>query len=233
MNCRQARRVVRQLLDGEAASREALDEHVGACAECRGYLDSMLRLDAALGAALGSAVSDAETDRATAIAMPETWRGWRPVPLLSRLAPALSVLALLLGFLGGHALWPRERLVERAVEKPVITVRRIEVPVTKERVVVREVPVERVRVVYRERVVEVSRPTRVESSQRPVKLDEVVIRIDARSELAPPVVSSEIRPVTVVGPESPAPPPEEPRRGAESGSAGRRVACRAVGAELP
>jgi len=85
-------------------------------------------------------------------------------------AAALVIVAFSVGLYAGRTVWPRELIVKVTEVHEKI----VEVPVIKERVVVKHVPVYKTRIVYRER--EVPEVTPVAEPQRePVKCDEILV----------------------------------------------------------
>lgn len=207
MNCRRARKLMHELLDGSLTDREALDTHLAECEPCRA---AMLRLrDAhdAVAATVACPTGEPDFER-------EMAGIWQAIDARSRRAerarrlwpmPACAAAAILLFCLGlwtGRAAWPREVTVTRTETEPKIVERTVEVPVVKDRVVIKRVPIVRTRVVYRDRVVPAA-PRPPDVVPEPVKAEEVVVRLDAMPSSAASLVSHEIHSVTAVEQASP------------------------------
>jgi len=180
MDCREARRLMDDLLDGALMDSEALDEHAAACEGCREELGRLRALDAAVAASVVHTPEEHELARMTAGVLDEI-EVRPPVALWPKVA-ALAAAAVVIfcgGLWAGRAAWPTERVVERVVEVPTVVEKLVPVTVVEEREVVREVPVVQTRVVYRDRIVRVDatgqEPRRHAASvQEPVKAAEVV-----------------------------------------------------------
>ena len=223
MNCKQARRLMHDLLDGAPVDRATLDQHLGECGACHATWEALQRLATELEGTLRCEVPPVRLERATrrVLRALETRRPASPARL-TQLAAAAAVLIAVFsaGLYGGRTVWPREVIVPQIVK--VLEVREkiveVEVPVIKERVVVKRVPVIRERIVYRDREVSAGRPmaeaetrlalaaegrrayahrARVESPE-PVKCREIVIHLASSPNLAPAQVRHEIRPARLV-----------------------------------
>jgi anti-sigma factor RsiW len=218
MDCRVARNRMHRLLDGTLADRAPLDAHLADCATCRAHLTRLQHLDGALRAATGAPADEAALDRAASAALRriEHGRALAAPRAFAWAAVAGLILAFALGAVAGRTAWPRERVVTRFLE------RRVPVEVVREREVIREVPVVHTRVVYRDRVVGVlhpntGRPAEPSASaaepRAPVKLDEIVVRLDAAPGEAPSTVVSRELSVAPTADEVPvAPDPAQPQR---------------------
>jgi anti-sigma factor RsiW len=215
MDCRTARNRMHERLDRTPADPAPLDAHLADCGACRAYLARLRHLDGALRASAGARPDEAALDRATADALRRIEDGRAPAAprAFAWAAAAGLILAFVVGAIVGGAAWPRERVVIRLVEK------RVPVETVRERDVIREVPVVHTRVVYRDRVVRVPRPReeRPASSaepRAPVKLDEIVVRLDAAPGEAPSTVVSRELSVAPTADDAPvAPDPAQPQRG--------------------
>lgn len=160
MNCRNARKLMHEILDGVPADQAQLEEHLGGCEQCRAHWGMLSRTQDALIQCVGRPVENSALERLTASVLTEVGGldSGRPVVPAPRRWVAFAVAAgLLLAFgagLGaGRTIWPRALTVtkfvtEREVVKEPV---RVEVRVPEERVVVRHVPVVRTRIVYRDR----------------------------------------------------------------------------------
>ncbi|MBM3475738.1 MAG: zf-HC2 domain-containing protein [Armatimonadetes bacterium] len=239
MDCRAARDEMHRLLDHGLRDRAPLDAHLADCEACRRRLASLRRLDESLRGLVSAPPDDAALDRAAAAALRRVEaERVRVPPRRLALVPAVFaglVLAFAFGVLVGRAVWPRERVVTRVVEK--------RVPVK----VIREVPVVRTRVVYRDRVVRVPQrsvvhpePASAGEPRAPVKLAEIVVRLDARTGEAPStVVSRELADARTVDDAAPDPRPAQPERAPGSDAtgatpaAGLRFAAVSGGAHQP
>jgi anti-sigma factor RsiW len=159
VNCRRARRLVQDLLDGCLANPTELDQHLATCQACRTHLARLQRLSAAVAGDVRCSPDEARLERVTAgvegaiaaerRAQEPTGRGrpWRALVA----AAMLGVFAL--GLLAGRMVWPRETVVtqvQRVVQTKLVH-DRVEVPVIRERVVrkIVRVPVVRTRLVIR------------------------------------------------------------------------------------
>jgi hypothetical protein len=126
------------------------------------------------------------------------------------MAAAALLAAFAVGILAGRAAFPREVPVTQVVTRPQVVERvvKVPVPVVRERVVVRNVPMVRTRVVYRDRPVPVTVPA------VPVKVEQLVVPVDASAVTFRPVFVRELQPVTVVDRTQPAPESDGNRSGA-------------------
>ncbi len=209
MNCRRARRLMHELLDGSVTDREALDTHLAECDACRAEMSRLREAHDAVAATVACPTGEPDFEREmAAIWQAIDARGERAERARHGrlwLVPACAAAAVLLFCLGlwtGREAWPREVTVTRVVTRPEIVERRVEVPVVKERVVVERVPVVKTRVVYRDRVVPAAQP-QPHAPPEPVKAEEVVVRLDATPSPATSLVSHEIHSVTAVDQTSP------------------------------
>jgi anti-sigma factor RsiW len=215
VNCRRARRLMHELLDGNLTDREALDTHLAECEACRAEMSRLRDAHAAVAATVAcptgepdferemAGIWQAIDDRSGRAARPR--RLW-PIPVCA----AAAVLLFCLGLWAGRAAWPREVTLTRIVAKPEIVEKTVEVPVevtvVKERIVIKRVPVVKTRVVYRDRAVPTAPPLPA-VAPGPVKAEEVVVRLDATPSAATSLVSHEIHSVTDVEQPSPSAPP--------------------------
>ena len=159
MNCRKARGLIDQLLDGTLDDRTALDEHLAHCDACRSAFARLQRVQDAVSRSVRSSPDEARLDRITAGILegarhPEPHVAPAPGrPRWASFAAAAVVVAFALGLGMGRVVWPREMVVTKVVPKREVVekVVEVQVPVIEERVVVREVPVVKTRVVYRDR----------------------------------------------------------------------------------
>jgi len=238
MPCHKARELIHQLLDGTLADHSGLDTHLAECETCREELARLERLACVLRAFVNPPADEAPLERVTsrilsAVEVDPTRRVAPPVAWLQPAAAALLLVGFALGLAAGRTAWARERVVTRVVAQPKVireTVRKeVPVPVAKERVVIRRVPVTRTKVVYVNRPapppVELQvgaaygfgRPAqglRLTEGGPPVKLDEVIIRLDAMPlPNSPPVVSQELHGASAVDGEPAAHDGSPPRQG--------------------
>lgn len=211
MNCRRARKLMHELLDGSLADREALDRHLTQCDACRMQMARLRDVEAVVIDTVAHSTGEPDLGR-------EMAGIWQAIDARSQraepprrlwLIPACAAAAALLFCLGlwtGRAAWPREVTVTRVVTEPKVVERTVEVPVVRERVVIKRVPVVKTRVVYRDRAVPVA-PRPPDVVPEPVKAEEVVVRLDAVPSSAASLVSHEIHSVTAVEQTSPSPRP--------------------------
>ncbi len=227
MNCRTARRLMHELLDGDCADQSGLDSHLAECEACRAEMSRLRHVHESVAEAVGrppdqpdlaedmSGIWHAVRARGLGPAQPDRPRTWA--------AGAFGLAAALLFGLGlwaGGSLWPREVQVVRVVTETKIIEKSIEVPVVEERIVIQRVPVVKTRVVYRDRPVPATPGPQAGVPHEPVKADEVVVRLDAVPSSASSLVSHEIHSVTAVeqAPQSSRPaalPDELPEPGGE------------------
>ena len=202
MKCRNARKLIQELLDGTLADRAGLDGHLAECNECRAELAALQQIDAAVSGVVDRDIPEDALERVSAGVLPQiAERESRPVGVFAfRWAAALAVTAaaLIVGLGVGRWAWPREITVTVVEKVPVVQERIVEVkvPVVRERVVVKEVPVVRTRVVYRDREPEAA-STLWASPREPVKLEPIVIRYVTAPALPTPTLQQDVRPATV------------------------------------
>ncbi len=213
MNCRKARTLMHQMLDGVSFDRDELDRHLAECPDCRAELHRLQQAQSAVQAAVRGPVDEESLERATAGILQAVEKdSAAPAARTSRRAQALAgvavalLLAFSVGVWAGRSVWPREAIVSEVVKVPKIVEKLVEVgvPVVKERVVVKEVTVIKERVVYRERP-QPPEQILVAAEPEPAKLGEIVIHLDVPPLIPPPVVTEEIRPARIVGEHEPEP----------------------------
>ena len=205
MNCKQARRLMQDILDGTQADHAELDGHCAECPQCRAEWRQLQALDSAVRADVRCDVPVARRDRVIAAALhrieSQQGRAARSArwPKLVT-AAALVIVAFSVGLGAGRTVWPREVIVTKTVKVPEVHEKIVEVEVLKERVVVKHVPVYKTRIVYRDREVEKLVPVMAATlNPEPVKLDEFISYV-ASNPVPPAVqVSEEIKPTTVIG----------------------------------
>ncbi len=214
MKCKEARRLIHELLDGADVDHAELDRHLTHCADCRAELAALTQVEAAVADAVNCEVPDEALEHATAGALeaiearPTTaGRVLRPVRAVAMGVAILVVFGL--GLATGRWVWPREVMVTQVVEVPEVREKivKVEVPVVKERVVVKRVPVYKTRIVYREREVPEVTPV-AERPREPVKCDEILVYLPSSPIAATAQVSEEVQPAEVldVGESDEAPP---------------------------
>ncbi len=207
MNCRNARKLMHEILDGTFTHQARLEAHLTECERCRAQWAMLSRTQDALIQCVGRPVEDSALERLTSSVLAEvgTRETGPPVVPAPRRWVAVAIAAgLLLAFatgLGaGRTIWPREMAVTRVVTEREVVERqvRIEVPVPRERVVVKRVPVLKTNVVYRDR------PTReagaAEEGVVPAPGETLAASPPPKVELVAvnPVLRREIRPAAVV-----------------------------------
>lgn len=182
MDCKRAKQLMHEALDGGAENEPALAEHLAACAACRNEHAALRAVQNLVAAEVSCEPPEESLERVSAVVLSRLacekqvhgGAAWRT------LAVAASVMLVFgLGLLAGRELWPREivrvervpQVVERIVER--------EVPVIEERVVVERVPVVRTRIVYRDRPAESVTADLPPAPTEPVALEEHEIRITA------------------------------------------------------
>ena len=84
MNCRRARHLIHEFLDGALADRAALDAHLAACERCRAELTRLQALERTLRHAVCEPVEEAALERATAGILREVTAGSGLKPLPQR-----------------------------------------------------------------------------------------------------------------------------------------------------
>lgn len=222
MNCRRARELFDELLNGTLTDRAPLDRHVDECEACRAELRRLQQVHEAVARTVRRDVDEARLERATeailagitasppVAAVAAVRLRWASVALAAALA------AFVLGTQLGRTLWPEQVVVTKLVPRTEVVERIVEVkvPVVQERVVVKQVPVVRTRVVYRDRPVPQQPALQTGAPPEPVKADELVVSLNASLVTVHPVVSREVHPVTVVVEPDTDPGQEEPDRGA-------------------
>ncbi|MFQ6130449.1 MAG: anti-sigma factor family protein [Armatimonadota bacterium] len=194
MRCRQARRLIHELIDGDVCGDADLDQHLAECAACRQELWALERAQDAVGAVVQRDVPDQALERiAAGVTSSVQAPGRQPIrPVWRKLVPAFAAASLVMFLAGvgvGRWAWPRELTVTEVVTVPKVIERTVEVPV--ERVVEKEVPVFKTRYVYVERDREGSSP---EAKPPPVKLEPVVIHLNASPPPVAPKLVREVRP---------------------------------------
>jgi anti-sigma factor RsiW len=227
VNCRKARGLIDQLLDGALDDRTALDEHLAHCDACRSELARLQRVQDIVSRAVSASPDDARLEQLTAGILgavgerkaraPAGARRLRWAPFVA----AAVVAAFAVGLGMGRMLWPTEVVMTKLVPKREVVqkVVEVEVPVVKERVVVREVPVVRTRVVYRDRpavpALTVEATGELAVPPAPVKADEFVVSLNANLVTVHSVVSREVHPVTVIEQPKAEQDQGEPEKGAQ------------------
>ena len=140
MNCRKARRLIDQLLDGTLDDRAALDEHLERCDACRSVLARLQRVQDAVSRAVRSSPDEARLDQITAGILAGVRERDRHAPVAAGglrwgpLAGVAVLAAFALGLSMGRAVWPREMVVTKVVPKREVVekVVEVEVPVIEE-----------------------------------------------------------------------------------------------------
>jgi len=250
MNCKQARRLMQQLLDGDETERTPLEDHLAECPSCRAEFQALRATQAAVGRAVKCDVPSGALQRATEGALQviryhhtavHAGRRWLAVGVAAGVLAAFG-----LGLVSGRSMWPQEIVQVRTVPQVVEKIVRVEVPVIEERMVVKRIPVVRTRIVYRERetaapaeaaaVLEASVPgdaselTTGEAAEPeaaaagPVVPEQYVIRLESTPVFFGYTVSEYSRPAATV--EEPGPPEALPDAEQDQG------AQDATGAEL-
>ena len=199
MNCKQARQLMQELLDGGVVDRATLDRHLAECIACRGELQALEQVEAAVRGTVQCNVPDEALERATfgvleAIA-PHTGPGFRRARAAAMAAVILVVFGLGLGV--GRWVWPRQVTVTQVVKVPEVHEKIVEVPVVKERVVVKRVPIYKTKIVYREREVPEVGPV-AEGQREPVKCNEILVYLPSSPIAATAHVSEEVQPAEVL-----------------------------------
>ena len=155
MNCKQARRLMQQLLDGDEIGRAPLEDHLAECPSCRAEFHALAEMQTAVGRAVKCDVPSGALQRATEGALQviryhdsaaHAGRRWLAVGVAAGVLAAFG-----LGLVSGRSMWPQEIVQVRTVPQVVEKIVRVEVPVIEERMVVKRIPVVRTRIVYRER----------------------------------------------------------------------------------
>jgi predicted anti-sigma-YlaC factor YlaD len=182
MDCKQARKLMHEALDGRGEVEPALAEHLSACAACRNEYAALGAVQNLVAAKVAGEPPQESLERVSAGVLGRLARekqvhagaAWRSLAVAAGL-----LLVFGLGLLAGRELWPREvvrvervpQVVERIVER--------EVRVVEERVVVERVPVVRTRIVYRDRPAESATTDLPPAPAEPVALEEHEIVITA------------------------------------------------------
>jgi len=200
MNCKQARRLMQDILDGTQADNAELDGHCAECPQCRAEWGQLQALDSAVRTDVRCDVPVERRDRVIAAALHRLefqqghtvrdvrWPRWVA-------AAALVIVAFSVGLGAGRTVWPRELIVKvTEVHEKIVEV---EVPVIKERVVVKHVPVYKTRIVYRHREVPEATPV-AERQREPVKCDEILVYLPSIPIAATARVTEEVQPAEVL-----------------------------------
>ncbi len=158
MKCKEARRLIHELLDGADVDHAELDRHLTHCADCRAELAALTQVERAVRGAVQYNVPDEALRRATTGVLETIEREAIPMGRVLRpvraVAMGVAILVVFgLGLATGRWVWPREVTVTQVVKVPEVREKivKVEVPVVKERVVVKRVPVYKTRIVYRAR----------------------------------------------------------------------------------
>ena len=206
MNCRQARRLIHELLDGSEEHRALLDRHLAQCADCRSELNSLQQVQAAVCEFARCEVPAQALERTTAEILAAIEVQEHPSRSVLRLVRGAALAAVLfavfgLGLTAGRWAWPREVPVTKVVKVPQVHEKRVkvDVPVVQERVVVKRVPVYRTRIVYRECQAPQVEAHPVAASE-PVLVTRTEVALYQESSLTAPVVTvvEERRPARLV-----------------------------------
>ena len=250
MNCKQARRLMHQLLDGDETGRAPLEDHLAECPSCRAEFEALGAAQAAVGHAVKCDVPSGALQRATEGALQviryhdsaaHAGRRWLAVGVAAGVLAAFG-----LGLVSGRWMWPQDIVQVKTVPQVVEKIVKVEVPVIEERVVVKRVPVVRTRIVYRERetaapaeaAAVIEAPVRGDASElttaeaaesettavEPVVPEQYVIRLESTPVFFGYTVSEYSRPAATV--EEPGPPEALPDAEQDQG------AQDATGAEL-
>ena len=204
MNCKEARGLMQEILDGAEVCDAEFEHHLAACTRCRVEWRQVQRLERAVRADTRCAVPAARREQAIVAILQQieaqptrnvVWRGW-PRWLM---AAAVIIVAFSLGLGAGRTVWPREVIVSQTVLVSDVREKIVEVerPVIKERVVVKRVPVIKERIVYLHR--DAPEITAVaEEQQQPVKCDEILVYLPSSPIAATAHVSEEVQPAEVL-----------------------------------
>jgi anti-sigma factor RsiW len=204
VECREARRLMHEILDQRDPDAGEIEEHLAACEECRAAFGRLRDADAATRAIVAESVDEDRASRAVAAALKAIAatpaapaRGRRLA--LAGLPFAVGLAMFAVGLWCGRTAWPREvtltrvetrpETVERVVEKVVRVEVPVPTPVIRERVVVRTVYV----------------PTRA-TAERRVAAGPITVPPIPR-----PIVTREITPAAVVAPPPEPAPPSDSR----------------------
>lgn len=200
MNCKQARRLIHELLDGADFDRTQLDHHLAQCPACRAELQALQQIQAGVADAVQCQVSEELLDRATARVLPTLAAGQRPTAPAARIVRAMAAAGLVLlvfglGLSGGRWAWPREVTVTQVVKVPEVREKivKVEVPVVKERVVVKRVLVYKTKIVYRE----VEKPSPVaetDNEPAPIEPEQFVMAPESEPIMTATMIFQETRP---------------------------------------
>jgi hypothetical protein len=206
MDCPEARRRLEEALDARQAPDAALAEHLAGCAACSRQLAQLREIESAARETLEPLLDETRASRAVEGALAKLSAA-RPRARALGLGLAAVVSAFAAGVLCCRLAWPRtiERtlpepvVIERVVEKPV----RVEVPVFRERTVVRTV-----------RVPAGARPP-ARRQEQPVHVEMVIAPPTTVQPVVAPTFSVQMEPAHVAG-EPPDAPPATPTDGGET-----------------
>ena len=187
------------------------EHHLAECTRCRVEWRQLQRLERAVRADTRCAVPAERREQAIADILQQmaaqpthsvVWRAWPRWVM----AAALIIVAFSAGLGAGRTVWPREVIVTKTVKIPEVHEKIVEVPVVKERIVVKRVPVYKTRIVYRDREVEklawgltnYRAYGEREPLPGPVKCDEIVVCLPSIPIAATAHVSEEVQPAEVL-----------------------------------
>ena len=160
MNCREARNLMDEVLDGNPIHQTRLEAHLAECERCRDQWVMLRRTQEALAECVRRPVEPSALERLTTDVLAEVGAQQTGTPAAAggrrwvAFAMAASLLlAFATGVGAGRTIWPRAVTVTKVVTQHEVVERSVEVPVpvVKEQVVVKRVPVLTTRVVYRDR----------------------------------------------------------------------------------
>jgi len=182
MDCKQARQLMHEALDGGGEVAPPLAEHLSACPACRQEHAALSAVQNLVATEVAGEPPRESLERVSAVVLSRlaherparSGAAWRTLAVAAGL-----LLVFGLGLVAGRGLWPRETVRVERVPQVVERIVEREVPVVEERVVVKRVPVVRTRIVYRDRPAESATADLPPAPAEPVALEEHEIVITA------------------------------------------------------
>jgi len=160
VNCREARNLMDEVLDGILTHQARLESHLTECDRCREQWVVLRRTEGTLAECVGRPVEESALERLTETVLAEVGVRQTEAPAVAGrrrwVAFAMAaglLLAFAAGLGAGRTVWPRAVTLTKVVTQHEVVERSVEVPVpvVTTQVVIKRVPVVTTRVVYRDR----------------------------------------------------------------------------------